>query len=67
MNIGCSVHFIPLHLHPCYSEAFGFRRGDFPNPEWVYEREVSLPLYPKMSTKDVWDVMRGIRSILNAS
>ena len=43
------------------------RRGGFPNAEWVCEREVSLPLYPKMSTKDVYDVIQAVRSILNAS
>ena len=63
-GIGCSVHFIPLHLHPFYKEKFGFKKGDFPNSEWVYEREVSLPLYPKMSDEDVWRVINAVREIL---
>lgn len=64
-NIGCSVHFIPLHLHPVYKKMFGFKKGDFPNAEWVYEREVSLPLYPKMSEKNVYDVISTVGEILN--
>ncbi len=63
-GIGCSVHFIPLHLHPFYREKFGFKKGDFPNAEWVYEREVSLPLYPKMNEEAVWRVVATVREIL---
>jgi dTDP-4-amino-4,6-dideoxygalactose transaminase len=64
-GIGCSVHFIPLHLHPFYKRKFGFRKGDFPNSEWVYEREVSLPLYPKMKEGDVRYVIKSVKEILN--
>jgi len=64
-GIQCSVHFIPLHLHPFYRKKFGFKRGDFPNSEWVYEREVSLPLYPKMKYSDLAFVIQTIKNILN--
>lgn len=63
-GIGCSVHFIPLHLHPFYRDTFGFKKGDLPNTEWVYEREVSLPLYPKMSEEDLWGVISAVKGIL---
>jgi len=63
-NIGTSVHFIPIHLHPYYRERFGFRKGDFPNAEYVYEHEVSIPLYPKMSDEDVEDVVTAIKKIV---
>lgn len=63
-GIGCSVHFIPLHLHPFYQKRFGFKKGDFPNAEWVYERIVSLPLYPKMTEDDLERVINAIRAIL---
>lgn len=45
-QIGTSVHFIPVHLQPFYQQTFGYRRGDFPNAEHLYERIISLPLYP---------------------
>ena len=67
MNIGCSVHFIPLHLQPFYQKTFGFRRGDFPNTEWAYDCEVSLPLYPKMSKQDILDVVSAINEIMLVS
>ena len=62
-GIGCSVHFIPLHLHPFYQK-LGYKKGDFPNAEWVYEREVSLPLYPKMKYSDLLFVAKTIKNIL---
>jgi len=63
-GINCSVHFIPLHLHPYYQETFGYKPGDFPNAEWVYEQEVSLPLYPGLSDEDVETVLRSIKEVL---
>lgn len=64
-GIGCSVHFIPLHLHPFYKNTFGFKKGDFPNAEWVYEREVSLPLYPKMEKEDIQYVIENMKEIFS--
>jgi dTDP-4-amino-4,6-dideoxygalactose transaminase len=64
-GIGCSVHFIPLHLQPYYQKAFGFSKGDFRNAEWVYEREVSLPLYPGMTQQSIHRVCDSIGEILN--
>ncbi len=66
-GIGCSVHFIPLHLHPFYKNIFGFKKGDFPNAEWVYERVVSLPLYPKLSQKDIYRVIFTIKNLITKS
>lgn len=64
-NIGVSVHFIPIHLHPYYRERFGYRPTDFPNALQAYERAISLPLYPRMSEADVWDVIRAVRAIVD--
>ena len=64
-NIGTSVHFIPLHLHPFYQDTLGHRKGDFPNSEWVYERCISLPIYPDMSDKDVDSVVEAVTDVAN--
>jgi UDP-4-amino-4,6-dideoxy-N-acetyl-beta-L-altrosamine transaminase len=63
-NIGTSVHFIPVHLHPYYRDTYGFRRGDFPNAEYAFDRVISLPLFPKMNDKDVKDVIEAVRKII---
>lgn len=63
-NIGTSVHFIPVHLHPFYQERFHYRPGDFPNAASLYARIVSLPLYPRMTEDDVDDVIASVRQIV---
>jgi dTDP-4-amino-4,6-dideoxygalactose transaminase len=63
-GIGTSVHFIPLHLHPHYQKRFGWKPGLCPNAEWVYERAISLPLYPKMTPADVARVIEAVRDVV---
>ncbi|HBV86863.1 MAG TPA: UDP-4-amino-4,6-dideoxy-N-acetyl-beta-L-altrosamine transaminase [Desulfosporosinus sp.] len=63
-NIGTSVHFIPLHMHPYYRDTFGYKAGDFPVAEDVFERIISLPLYPKMSMQDAQDVVDAVRRVI---
>lgn len=63
-NICSSVHFIPLHLHPFYQKRYGYKRGDFPIAEYLFDREVSLPLYPGMSKDDVKYVVDAVKEIL---
>ena len=53
MNIGTGIHFTALHLHEYYRKTFGFRRGDFPNAEFISDRTLSLPLSAKVSCEDV--------------
>jgi dTDP-4-amino-4,6-dideoxygalactose transaminase len=62
-NIGTSVHFIPVHLHPYYRDRFGFKRGDFPVAEAAYDAEISLPIYPRMTDADVQDVVEAVLDV----
>lgn len=62
-NIGTSVHFIPLHLHPLYQNRFGYRPGQFAVAEHYFERCISLPLYPGMSDEDVDFVIESVFEI----
>jgi dTDP-4-amino-4,6-dideoxygalactose transaminase len=59
-NVGTSVHFIPLHLHPYYQRTWGYRQGDFPGAEAAFANAISLPLYPAMRDTDVDDVLEAI-------
>ena len=52
-GIGSSVHFIPLHLHPHYQQRYGYRPGDFPVAERLFERSISLPIWPGMTEAQV--------------
>jgi perosamine synthetase len=62
-NIGASVHFIPLHIHPYYRDLFGFKPEDFPVAYREYQREISLPIYSKMSDDDVQSVIDAVVEI----
>ena len=66
-NIGASVHFIPVHLHPHYQDRFGYHRGDLKNAEYLYDRIVSLPLYPGMTEEDVQDVIGAVRDVISSN
>jgi dTDP-4-amino-4,6-dideoxygalactose transaminase len=59
-NIGTSVHFIPVHMHPYYRDRFGYAEEDLPLTARLYRNAVSLPLYPKMSDRDVRDVIEAV-------
>lgn len=63
-GIGCSVHFIPLHLHPYWQKAYDLHPNDFPMAWLAYERAVSLPLYTKMTDADQTRVIEAIKDIL---
>ena len=63
-GIGTSVHFIPLHLHPYYREAFGYKPEDFPTATRVFERIISLPIYPAMSEKSVQRVIAAVTEVV---
>ena len=64
-GIGCSVHFIPLHIHPYYRELYGYRPDDYPIAYREYMREISLPIYSKMTESDVERVIDSVVSITN--
>jgi dTDP-4-amino-4,6-dideoxygalactose transaminase len=59
-NIGTSVHFIPVHLHPYYRDRYGFSPEDFPMAHAAYHRIISLPLHPRLSDEDVNDVIEAV-------
>jgi dTDP-4-amino-4,6-dideoxygalactose transaminase len=63
-NIGTSVHFIPLPLHPYYRDTFQLAPEDFPAALSAYQREISLPIYPSMTDEDVADVIAAVTAIV---
>ena len=65
-GVHTSVHFIPLHLHPAYQKALGYRAGAFPVAEEIFAGVVSLPIYPDMTDEDVAYVTDAVRDTLAA-
>ncbi|MFN9745256.1 MAG: DegT/DnrJ/EryC1/StrS family aminotransferase [Betaproteobacteria bacterium] len=66
-GIGCSVHYIPLHLHPYWRDRYGLQPGQFPHSQRAYERMLSLPLYSRMTDDDVQRVVQAVRGALGAA
>lgn len=66
-EIGASVHYLPLHLHPYYRETYGYRPGHFPVAEAIYEEIVSLPIFPGMTEADTARVCAALHAIIPAA
>ena len=63
-NIGTSVHFIPIHLHPYYRDKYGYGATAFPVAYDSFQRMVSLPLNPRLSDRDVADVIDAVLDVV---
>ena len=63
LNIGCSVHFIPLHRHPYYRDSYGYSQEQFPMAEKTFKNILSLPLYPKMSDSDADELIEAVTAV----
>jgi perosamine synthetase len=66
-GIGASVHFIPLHLQPHYQRRYGYAPGDFPVAEAIFERSISLPIWPGMSDEQIDRVAATLLEICDSA
>ena len=64
-GIGISVHFIPLHIHPYYRDLYGYKPEDFPVAYHEYLREISLPIYSRMTDEDVNRVIEAVLDVVH--
>ena len=64
-KIGTSVHFIPIPLHPYFAEYAGLERNRCPRALELYERLVSLPLYPAMTVEQVHYVANAVKEVVS--
>jgi len=63
-NIGVNVHYLPVYLHPYYKN-LGYKKGECMVAEDLYERMLTLPLFPAMTDKDVEDVINAVKKVIN--
>lgn len=63
-GIGCQIHYIPVYWFPYY-QRLGYKKGLCPIAENFYERVISIPLFPKMTDKDVDDVITAVKKVIN--
>ncbi len=62
-GIKTSVHFIPLYRFSYFVKRFGSQEAMFPNSEWVFAREISLPIFPSMTDEQIDFVIESVLSI----
>lgn len=65
-NIGVQVHYIPVYSHPYYQK-LGYGAKVCPNAESFYRSEISIPIYPAMTSKQVGRVISILMKALARS
>lgn len=63
-KIGIGVHYLSIPEHPYYQKTFGWKPEDYPNAMKVGRQTVSLPISPKLTNKDVADVIEAVYKII---
>jgi dTDP-4-amino-4,6-dideoxygalactose transaminase len=63
-NVGVGVHYLSIPEHPYYQEHFGWKPEDYPHAMRVGRATVSIPISPKLSDRDVDDVVAAVKAIL---
>jgi dTDP-4-amino-4,6-dideoxygalactose transaminase len=67
-GVGVAVNYRAIHNLLYFREEFGYRPEDFPNANEIGNRTISLPLYPKLTEKEVEivsDTLKKVISILS--
>ncbi|MCF6249122.1 MAG: UDP-4-amino-4,6-dideoxy-N-acetyl-beta-L-altrosamine transaminase [Desulfobacula sp.] len=65
-GIGVNVHYIPVHYHPFYKNKFNTAKGLCPITEEVYERILTIPLFPGMVQEDVKKVCSAVKDAVQS-
>ncbi|MBG9454833.1 aminotransferase DegT [Lysinibacillus sphaericus] len=63
LNIGVHVHYVPVYWHPYYQQ-LGYERGLCPIAEKWYEKALTLPIHPTMTTEDLAIIVSNIKELL---
>lgn len=65
-QISCGIHYpIPLHLQDAYT-CLGYQQGDFPVAEKLANQQISLPMYPELTSEQVGYVVERIKGNLSS-
>lgn len=64
-GVQTGIHYpIPVHLLEAWS-ALGYGAGSFPNAERAANRELSLPMYPELTGKQIEEVASAVKTALD--
>lgn len=62
-GIGVAVNFRVIHLMKYYRDKYGFETGAFPIAEKIGNSTITLPFYPKLSSKEVKHVIQTVNTL----
>lgn len=65
-GIGTSVHFIPLYRFSCF-KGIGILPEEFTTAEWIFERVLSLPIYPSLTNKEIEYVIENVIEVVKSN
>jgi dTDP-4-amino-4,6-dideoxygalactose transaminase len=63
-NVGCSVHYLPLHMQTFWKKSFNLNKIKFPVSTYLYQNEISIPLFSRMTDDEIDKVIDSIKKIL---
>jgi len=61
-GINANIHYPPLHLNKFYQQ-YGYKKGDFPVCEKVFNTLVRLPLYPQLTQEQLDDIIKAVKKV----
>ncbi len=61
-NIFCQIHYMPVNRH-YYYKSIGYDYKETPKAYDFYQRELSIPVYPKMSGEEIDYVVEAVKNI----
>jgi len=63
-GIATNVHFKPLPMMTAYMR-LGFSISDYPNAYHLFENEITLPLYTKLTDEQVDCILENFKDIIH--
>lgn len=63
-GIGTSVHYKPLHRMTYYRDMYHLDPSDYPETEKIWERTVSLPIYPELNEEALRYILKTILRLI---
>ncbi len=64
-GIGTSVHYKPVHMHSFYQKKYGFKSNDFIQSKNLYEKVISIPMYPDLNNEEVSYIINILNKLWN--
>ena len=65
LDIRVQVNYVPAYFHPIFQD-LGYRKGLCPISEKFYMEEISLPIHPELSQKDLNRIIQAIKQYFNS-